>query len=124
MTREEEIAELKEQLREALEWLSVVEGENQALQEQLAAAQKRIEELEKQKKAPEFVKARVVKPTGEEKKQKILYTAEVTVTGGREGHERMPLEIPLMPVIYRCDLRGCPAFYASYPHLSKVIHII
>ena len=73
MTQEEEIAQLKEQLREVLEkfravseqlsqvqereshlleQLSAEQAERHTLQESLAAAQKRIEELEKQKTAP------------------------------------------------------------------------
>ena len=83
MTQEEEIAHLKAQLSAVLEHLSksqeqanalvekvrVLHGENQALQEQLAAAQQRIEELEKQKMpSPTFVKANSKKSPTEEKK--------------------------------------------------------
>ncbi len=92
MTQEEEIAQLKKQLSELLEGFSEVveqlskaearesqllaqvsamQTENQGLQEQLAVAQKRIEELEKQKTPPPaFVKANVVKPEAEQKKRK------------------------------------------------------
>jgi regulator of replication initiation timing len=84
MTQAEEIAHLKKQLSEVLERLkevleqlsnaqeresqyleqvSAMQAENHALNEQLAAAHKRIEELEKQKTPPPpFVKANVVKP--------------------------------------------------------------
>ncbi len=69
MKQEEEVSELKEQLREALERLGAVEAENHALKEQLAAAQQRIAELEKQKTPPPaFVKANMKKPPAEEKK--------------------------------------------------------
>lgn len=62
MTAEERIASLEEQLKQALEQIRV-------LQEELAAAHKRIEELEKQKTPPPaFVKANVKKPQAEEKK--------------------------------------------------------
>ncbi len=62
MTADERIATLEEQLKQALEQIRV-------LQEELAAAHKRIEELEKQKTPPpEFVKANVKKPPVEEKK--------------------------------------------------------
>lgn len=61
MTHEEEITQLKEQLR-------AEQGEKHLLPESLAAAQKRIEELEKQKTPPpSFVKANVVKPQDGEK---------------------------------------------------------
>ncbi len=62
MTAEERIASLEEQLKQALEQIRV-------LQEELAAAHKRIEELEKQKTPPPaFVKANVKKPQAEDKK--------------------------------------------------------
>jgi transposase len=62
MTADERIAHLEEQLKQALEQICL-------LQEQLAAAQKHIEELEKQKTPPPaFVKANVKKPQGEAKK--------------------------------------------------------
>ena len=85
MTQEEEIAHLKKQLSEVVERLSKAEAresqllaqvsamqaENHVLHEQLAVAHKRIEELEKQKTPPPaFVKANVVKPKAEEKKQR------------------------------------------------------
>jgi chromosome segregation ATPase len=92
MTQEEEIAQLKKQpsrlverfsevvdhLSEAQEresqllaQVSAMQADNQALQEQLAGAHKRIEELEKQKTPPPaFVKANVVKPAEGEKKQR------------------------------------------------------
>jgi|SRR5215467_8401186 len=79
MTQEEEIAQLKKQLSEVVERLSEAEAreshllaqvsamqaENQALHEQLAVAEIRIEELEKQKTPPPFVKANVSKPQAE-----------------------------------------------------------
>lgn len=62
MTADERIASLEEQLKQALELVHL-------LQEQLAAAHKRIEELEKQKTPPPaFAKANVKKPAEEEKK--------------------------------------------------------
>jgi transposase len=89
MTQEEEITQLKEHLREVLEQLGAVsehlsqiqereshlldrlsaeQAEKRMLQESLAAAHKRIEELEKQKTPPpSFVKANVVKPQAGEK---------------------------------------------------------
>jgi hypothetical protein len=61
MTTEEHIANVEEQLKQALEQIQV-------LQEQLIAAQKHIAELEKQKTPPPaFVKANVKKKTPEEK---------------------------------------------------------
>jgi hypothetical protein len=83
MTQAEEIAQLKKQLNEVVERLSKAEAResqllaqvstlqaaNQGLQEQLAVAHQRIEELEKQKTPPPaFGKAKVKKPVGEEKK--------------------------------------------------------
>jgi transposase len=62
MTADERIASLEEQLKHALEQVHI-------LQEHLAAAQKRIEELEKQKTPPPaFVKANAKRPPEEEKK--------------------------------------------------------
>ena len=91
MAQEEEIAQLKKQLSELVErfsevveqlskaqeresqllaHVSAMQAENQALHEQLAVAQKRIEDLEKQKPPPPaFVKANVAKPAAGEKKQ-------------------------------------------------------
>src|SRR5947209_791902 len=72
MTQEEEIRELKEQLREALERLEKMDGvvaENHALREQLAEAKREIAELKKQKTPPPaFVKAKVRKSAEGEKK--------------------------------------------------------
>jgi transposase len=92
MTQEEEIVHLKKQLSEVLERLtgvleqlskaqeresqyleqvSTMQAEHQALNEQLAAAHKRIEELEKQKTPPPaFVKTNVVKPQAEAKQER------------------------------------------------------
>jgi DNA repair exonuclease SbcCD ATPase subunit len=89
MTQEEEITQLKKQLREVLEQLGTIseqlsqikeresqlleqlsaeQTDNHLLQETLAAAHKRIEELEKQKTPPpSFVKANVKKSQAEEK---------------------------------------------------------
>lgn len=62
MTTDERIASLEKQLQQALEQIGI-------LQEQLAVAHKRIEELEKQKTPPpQFVKASVKKPVKQEKK--------------------------------------------------------
>ncbi len=107
MRQEEEIARLKKQLSELVERLSEVveqlskaqererqllahvsamQAENQALHEQLAAAQKRIEELEKQKTPPPaFVKANVVKPAGDEKKKRKQRDAQYNHARRREG---------------------------------------
>jgi len=92
MTQEEEIAHLNKRLSEVLERLnevleqlskaqeresqhleqvSAMQAENHALNEQLAAAHKRIEELEKQKTPPPpFIKANVVKPQAEAKQER------------------------------------------------------
>jgi len=65
MTADERLTELEEQLKQALEQVHL-------LQEQLAAAHQRIEELEKQKKqSPSFAKANVKREgTGEKKPRK------------------------------------------------------
>ena len=64
MTADERIATLEEQLKQALAQIRV-------LQEELAAAHQRIEDLEKQKTPPPaFVKANVKKPQVEEKKRR------------------------------------------------------
>src|SRR5712692_11446292 len=90
MTQEEEIAQLKKELSKVLERvsemveqlskaqerqseyqkkLSAMQAENQALNEQLVTAHKRIEELEKQKTPPPaFAKANKKKPQEEQKK--------------------------------------------------------
>src|SRR5216684_6817722 len=92
MTQEEEIAHLNKRLSEVLERLnevleqlskaqeresqhleqvSAMQAENHALNEQLAAAHKRIEELEKQKTPPPpFIKANVVKPQAKQERKK------------------------------------------------------
>ena len=76
MAQEDEIVHLKKQLSELVEGLSKAEAresqlladvsalqaDNQTLQEQLAVAQKRIEELEKQQTPPAFVKAEEKQP--------------------------------------------------------------
>jgi transposase len=100
MTQEEEIAQLKKQLSEVVERLSKAEAreshllaqvsamqaENQALQEQLAVAHKRIEELKKQKTPPPaFVKANVVKPKAEEKKPRKKRDAQYNHARRREA---------------------------------------
>jgi Transposase IS66 family len=106
MTHEEEIAQLKKQLSELvarfsevveqlnkaqeresqlLAHVSTMQAENQALHEQLAVAQKRIEELEKQKTPPPaFVKANLVKPAAEEKKQRKKRAAQYNHARRRE----------------------------------------
>jgi transposase len=77
MTADERIVRLEEQLKQALEQVHV-------LQEQLAAAQKRIEELEKQKTPPPaFVKANVKKPREEEKKPRKKRNARHNHARGR-----------------------------------------
>jgi transposase len=97
MTADERIASLEEQLKQALEQVQI-------LQEELAAAQKRIEELEKQKTPPPaFVKANVKKPQAEEKKLRKKRDA-------RHNHGR-PRAAPTQVVEHRivtcpdCDLR-------------------
>jgi len=85
MNQEEEIVHLKERLSEVveqlsksqeqashlLEQMSMVQAENHVLKEQLAEAHKRIEELEKQKTpVPDIVKANVVKPKADAKKER------------------------------------------------------
>jgi len=64
-----------------------MQAENQTLHEQLAVAQKRIEELEKQKTPPPaFVKANVVKPpVGEEKQQRKKRDAQYNHARRREA---------------------------------------
>lgn len=108
MTHEEEIGQLKKQLSEALERLrTVVEelskleeeagqqreqqrvllAENQSLKEQLITAQKRIEELEKQKSPPPaFVKAN--KPKSSEKKARKKRDAQHNHARRREPPTR------------------------------------
>jgi len=112
MTQEEEIAQLKKQLREVLEHLSkaqereshllaqvsAMQAENQTLHEQLAVAQKRIEELEKHKTPPAFVKANVVKPAEGEKKQRKKRAAQ-------HNHARRR-EAPTVVVEHR--IKHCP----------------
>src|SRR5579875_3312027 len=97
MTAEERIASLEEQLNQALEQIRL-------LQEELAAAHKRIEELEKQKSPPPaFVKANVKKPPEEEKKARHKRDP-------RHNHGR-PHGVPTQIVEHRmvrcprCDLR-------------------
>ncbi len=67
----EQLSKAQERESQLLAQVSAMQTENQGLQEQLAAAQKRIEELEKQKTPPPaFVKANVVKPEAEQKQRK------------------------------------------------------
>jgi transposase len=71
MTAEEQIAKLEEQVTQVLDQLRLKDEQLQVAQEQLRVAQARIEELEKQKTPPPpFVKANVVKPQAEGKKQR------------------------------------------------------
>ena len=91
------MASLEEQLNQALEQIRV-------LQEELAAAHKRIEELEKQKAPPpSFIKANVKKPPKEEKK--LRKKRDPTHNHGR------PRSMPTHVVEHRivtcptCDLR-------------------
>jgi chromosome segregation ATPase len=120
MTQEEEITQLKKQLSELMErfsevvehlskaeareshllaQVSAMQAENQALHEQLAVAQKRIEELEKQKTPPPaFVKANVVKPTEGEKQQRKKRDAQY-------NHARRR-EVPTQVVEHR--IKQCP----------------
>src|SRR6266699_6432578 len=71
MTAEEQITRLEEQLTQVLEQLRLKDEQLQVAQEQLRVAQARIEELEKQQTPPPlFVKANVVKPQAERKKQR------------------------------------------------------
>ncbi len=92
MTAEERIAGLEDQLKQALEQVHL-------LQEQLAAAQARIEELEKQKRPPPaFVKANTKKPSTQEKKPRKK-------RDGRYNHGR-PRSVPTQLVEHR--LVHCP----------------
>jgi DNA repair exonuclease SbcCD ATPase subunit len=106
MTHEEEIAQLKEQLRKVLEQLGTVseqlsqvkeresqlleqlraeQAEKHQLQESLAVAHKRIEELGKQKTPPPtFVKAKVKKPQAEEKQPRKKRDAKYNRARRRE----------------------------------------
>jgi transposase len=69
MTAEERIASLEAQLSQVLEQLRLTQEELRQTQEHLAVANKRIEDLEKQKTPPPaFVKANVKKPQDGEKK--------------------------------------------------------
>jgi septal ring factor EnvC (AmiA/AmiB activator) len=103
MTQEEELAQLKEQLREVLEQFSAVaeqlsqvqererhlleqlsaeQAENHTLQAPRASAHKRIEELEKQKTPPPaFVKANVVKPPEDTKSRARSAMPSIIVHG-------------------------------------------
>ena len=83
MTVEERIVWLEEQLKQALEQV-------QALQEHLAAAHKRIQELEKQKTPPPaFVKANVVKAADEQKKPRKKRAAQYNRARRREKPTRV-----------------------------------
>lgn len=69
MTAEERIASLEAQLSQVLDQLRLTQEELRQAQEQLVVANRRIEELEKQKTPPPaFVKANVKKPPEGEKK--------------------------------------------------------
>ena len=83
MTADERIASLEEQLKQALEQVRVLE-------EHLAAANKRIEELEKQKTPPPaFAKANVKKPPASEKKPRKKRAAQHNHGRRRERPTRM-----------------------------------
>jgi chromosome segregation ATPase len=120
MTQEEEITQLKKQLSEFMErvsevvehlskaqereshllaQVSAIQAENQALHEQLAVAQKRIEEWEKQKTPPpSFVQAKVKKPQDGEKQQRKKRAA-------KHNHGR-PREAPTRTVNHL--IKHCP----------------
>jgi hypothetical protein len=86
------MASLEEQLKQALEHI-------RDLQEELAAAQKRIEDLEKQKNPPPaFVKANVKKPQAEEKKPRRKRDP-------KQNHGR-PRSVPTQIVEHR--IVACP----------------
>jgi hypothetical protein len=86
-----------------------MQAENQALQEQLAVAQKRIEELEKQKTPPApFVKANVVKPKAEATKQRKKRDA-------KHNHGR-PLETPTRTVDH--SIKHCPVCASALGGIS------
>ena len=130
MTQEEEIAQLKKQLSELVErfnevveqlskaeartsqqlaQVSAMQAENQALHEQLAVAQKRIEELEKQKTPPApFVKANVVKPKAEANKQRKKRDA-------KHNHGR-PREVPTRIVDH--PIKHCPVCASALGGIS------
>jgi transposase len=83
MTADERIVSLEDQLKRALEGVHLLE-------EQLAAAQKRIEELEKQKTPPPaFVKANVNKPEAGEKKPRKKREAQYNHGRRREAPTRI-----------------------------------
>ena len=83
MTADECIVSLEDQLKRALERVHLLE-------EQLAAAQKGIEELEKQKTPPPaFVKANVNKPEAGEKKPRKKREAQYNHGRRREAPTRM-----------------------------------
>jgi transposase len=97
MTADERIASLEEQLKQALEQIRM-------LQEELAAAHKRIEELEKQKTPPAaFVKTNVKKPQAEEKEPRKK--RDPKHNHGR--HRSMPTQIVEHRIVRcpTCDLR-------------------
>lgn len=123
MTQEEEIAQLKKQLSELVERLSKTEArenqllahvsalqaENQALQEQLAVAHHRIEELEKQKTPPPaFVKANVKKRAAEEKQPRKKRDAQ-------SNHARRR-ETPTVVVEHR--IKHCPVCASALGGIS------
>jgi transposase len=83
MTADERIATLEEQLKQALEQVRL-------LGEQLAAAHKRIEELEKLKTPPPaFAKANVKKPEAGEKKPRKKRAAQHNHGRRREAPTRI-----------------------------------
>ena len=111
MRQEEELAQLKGQLREVLEQFSAVveqlsqvqererrlleqlsaeQAETHTLQASRASAHKRIEELEKQKTPPPaFVKANVVKPPEDTKKPRKKRDAKYNRARRREEPTRI-----------------------------------
>jgi transposase len=81
-----ELSKAEARESQLLTHVSALQAENQALQEQLAMAHQRIEELEQQKTPPPaFVKANVKKPAGDEKKPRKKREAKYNHARRREA---------------------------------------
>jgi len=89
MTADERLANLEDELKQALERVHILE-------EQLSAAHKRIEELEKQKTPPPaFAKAHVKKPPADQKKPRKKRAAQHNHGRRREAPTRI-VEHPIV----------------------------
>jgi len=98
----EQLSTSQEQASQLLEALRAVQTENHVLKEQLAEANKRIEEVEKRKvPAPDFVKAQVVKPqAGQKKARKKRYAqsrAAVKRVGDHAAETRTAMPLRTWP---------------------------